>query len=198
MTYENRVAVIIGSAACLWDDLDHFEAIAEKMGWKWDAVAVNHAGLAINHPIEHWVSCHPILIHHFREARRCYTHHTLGENGPMITHGPRGRTGQDLTDKTYDVSSEVMGNSALFGIWCMLHLGYERVVLAGIPFDGNRTFYHPKQMQPEHSDDIRHIRLMWSSAATNGDWVGKVFSMSGWTAALLGTLEDPSPVETEV
>ena len=48
MTYENRVAVIIGSAACLWDDLDHFEAIAEKMGWKWDAVAVNHAGLAIN------------------------------------------------------------------------------------------------------------------------------------------------------
>ena len=91
--YEDKVAVVIGSAACLWDDLDVFEEIAAQQGWDWDAVAVNHSGLAVNHPIEHWVSCHPILIHHFREARRCYTHHTLGAraHGSDMGGGDRHR-----------------------------------------------------------------------------------------------------------
>jgi hypothetical protein len=187
-TYPNRVAVIVGSAACLWDDLDKFQVLADKNNWDWDVCAVNHSALAINHPIEHWVSCHPPLIHHFREARRCYTHHTLGENGPMILHSPSRRPGAELMDHVHDVDTEIMGNSALFGIYVMLLLKYKMVVLAGIPFDGNRTFYHPKEVQPEHSDDIRHIRLMWTSSANKHDWEGKVFSMSGWTAHLLGQL----------
>jgi len=193
MTYENKVAVIVGSAACLWDDLDGFERIAKVQGWDWDVCAVNHSALAINHPVEHWVSCHPPLIHYFREARRCYTHHTLGDNGPMILHSPANRPGTEFMDHTYDIDTQLGGNSALFGAYVMLLLKYKMVVLAGIPFDGNRTFYHPKQVQPEHSDDIRHIRMMWKSSADRHNWAGRVFSMSGWTAALLGSLPAKYP-----
>ena len=84
----------------------------------------------------------------------------------------------------------------MLAIYVMLALGYKKVVLAGIPFDGNRTFYHPKQMQPEHSDDIRHIRLMWKSAAERELWAGRVFSVSGWTAATLGDLAKHYPLKT--
>lgn len=188
--YAGRTALLVGSSACLWDDIDAFEKIAASQGWEWDVAAVNHAGLAINHPVEHWVSCHPPLIHYLKKARDCYTHNTLGENGPMITHGPAIIVGSELMDRQHSVRHDIIINSAVFGIYVMFLLKYERVVLAGIPFDGNRTYYHPKQVKPEFSDDIRHIRNVWERVMDAEEWEGRVFSMSGWTRALLGDFTD--------
>lgn len=163
-------AVILGSAGCLWDDL---EKIPD--GWADTVLAVNMAGATYAGVLHHWCSLHPEKLVGWEATRRALGHpggytRWAGRRAPGCDHGP--------VDHVIDHWG---GTSA--GLACKValrELGATSVVLAGCP-----------QTNTPHFHEFRpwaHFDACWNEwLRLKGDgMLDDVRSLSGRTRDLLG------------
>lgn len=73
------------------------------------------------------------------------------------------------------------GSSGLYAVKVMLDLGFDRIVLAGVPMTQGGGHF----LRHEPWDAYDRFRGAWAGAIPH--IVGKVKSMSGWTQELLGS-----------
>lgn len=172
--YSGRL-IILGTARCLWDDLKSLD-----QNIKSHVMAVNLAGYFYTKPIDHWASLHPVFLQRFHDIRAAeYTKHSHIHRH-SIKYG-KGMIGWDFgTDS---------GTSSLFAVRVALCLGYEEIILAGIPLDNTGSFYlDPHSETPGHlkyGDD--HVFNTWKQAVRNNSEMKKrVRSCSGKTKAIFG------------
>lgn len=173
--------VIVGGAACVWQDL----AAAEKLVDFDIVIAVNDAGAAFPGIVDYWVTLHPEHFPAWLKARadRGYAPplHTVAHEG----HSGIGRRNGIATSMLWPYTWP--GSSGLFAVeFALKFLEARKIVLCGVPMDKRQHF--PGALM--HPDPNR----VWIGA--DGFWTAwqpavehmkdRVRSMSGRTRDLLG------------
>lgn len=186
-TYKGKGLVVCADAACVWDDLEEFGCASyinrgsvKKEGW--DFLTVNKLVETFPGNIEHAYSNEPHILKAFIAARR--QEYTREFAGPIHTHS----CNQGMK---WRWPWGGHGTSGLGAVLVGIGLGYDRIVLCGLPLDDG-----PHNGEPHW----RACRFQKSEAAgsagddRNSHWKramelafdGKVKSMSGRTRNWLG------------
>lgn len=126
-----RTALVLGSARCMWDDVERALDLTEFDG----VVAAKGVGEVWPGHLDAWVTLHPEKIRKSIDARsragyprclRVFAHKTDAHSRRYVT---------DPVPYKFD-SQNNSGSSGLFAVKVALeHLGFDRVVLCGMPLD---------------------------------------------------------------
>lgn len=166
-TYRGIVR-IIGGGSTMW--ADYFKS--QEMFPGTDTIAVNIAGMVIP-DITHQFSWHPKQISAIKMFRRAEWAddksivHSIGE-GTNINHV-----------WNFNGATSVSGTTAIELAWL---LGYRRIVLCGVPLDGNGYFYKPMD-NPDIHDKYRKREVFKVYEFFGPDTIR---SFSGYTKQVLG------------
>ena len=187
--YEGHKLVVCGDAWNVWEDLENFGAANRdglgsvgKPGWNF--MVVNKLGEVFPGHIHHWYSNQPRVIQTSIAARRHEYEREFSKT--WITHS----CNEGGCDYRWPWGGH--GTSGLGAVLVGVGLGYDRIVLCGMPLDDG-----PHNGQPPW----RKCRFASSEAAgsvftgRNSHWQraidlafqGKVKSMSGRTREWLGS-----------
>jgi len=187
--YSGQV-IITGSAECLWED--YLKAI--ELTENEDLICVNLSAICFYHRhINHLVSLHHKKVKNFYQA--AMIQRTEREEYParyksrphqlkfkkIITHSTHANSSIDLV---WDIPNPG-GTSGLFATHIAIKLGYDKIILCGIPVNNSRRFYD----SPNKSFKYESISVQepWRVACrSTNNFDGKVKSMSGKTKELLG------------
>lgn len=173
--------LILGGGRTVWDDLAAVGTPPPSgrghPRWKGEVMAVNDVGAHYQGILRHWVTLHPDYLPGWMQYRRG---HNLGEGKVPLTHSQARRSG---TPAAVAWPIAPRGTSGLYACLIGLLLGYEPVVLAGIPFDNTGHYFDDPRIGTGFAD--RAQKLEWIQAKER--WFrGRVTSCSGWTRELLG------------
>lgn len=160
-------ALVLGGADCVWRDL----RAALDMSTFDLVVAVNAAFRDFPGHVDHAVSYHSDLLPFWTEQRR-----EAGLPGPgkyWSSEGQRHIIGVEM-----GFVPAWGGSSGLIGAQVGLEVA-DKVVLCGVPLDPDAAHFD----KPGAWDEAVKHRAAWQDHV---DDLGRVRSMSGWTAELLG------------
>jgi hypothetical protein len=185
--YKGKSLVICGDALGVWDDLEAFGCRSDKGRGSvakdgWDFMTINKMVEVFPGNIEHCYSNEPSALNRFIAARR--DEYRREFSAPRHSHSISAGCSWLWPFGGH-------GTSSLGGALVAIGLGYERIVLCGIPLDDG-----PHNGEPYW----RKCRFATSEAAgsvrkdENSHWIrardvafeGKVRSMSGRTKTWLG------------
>lgn len=166
--------LIMGGAACLWNDL---KALGD---WPHDRMAVNDIGSHWHHPLRHWATLHPDYLPGWMHYRMG---HNYGSGGHVFTHTILGRNGDQHVQHKWPIL-DIGGSSGLFAVFIALLMGYERVVLAGMPIDGTPHYFDPPWATGAALDGGAE-EIVWCEQRDR-TFAGRVTSLSGRTRQWLG------------
>lgn len=170
--FEGAQLLVIGGGRCVWDDLARADS-----SWGADRMAINDIGAYYEGVIQHWATLHV----EYMQGWLAYRYgHNFGDGQHVWTHGPRSRVGIEFV---WDIENQG-GTSGLFGVIVALLMGYERIVLAGVPMDGSGHFFGPPDEKARQFEDSP-VRKVWMWAR-DSLFEGRVTSLSGWTREMLG------------
>lgn len=166
--------LILGSANCVWDDLDAALELSDFEG----VVACKDAGIHYKGQLDAWVSLHPE-----RFVKDIATRAALRYPAADRTYGYKpseNGTWSHATNYKFD-GQKRSGSSGLFACKvALIDLGFERLVLCGIPLDkeagridGKDRWNGASSFKQGFLEAMPHIK-------------GTVRSMSGWTKTQLG------------
>jgi hypothetical protein len=179
--------IITGSSECLWSDYLKAIDLTEKE----DLMCVNLSAICFHHRrINHLVTLHHGTMKNFYAA--AMIQRTEREEYPrqrrkavinkkfkkILTHSISGNSKVDLV---WDIGNPG-GTSGLFATQIALALGYEKIILCGIPINNTRRFYD----SPNHKFKYEGISQQEPWQIANKKFDNRVRSMSGKTAELLG------------
>jgi hypothetical protein len=178
---ESGACLVVGGAACVWNDLRPFHAdYGGKFGGKFDVIAVNDIGMHFPGPCKHLYSNNNPFLKFWVAARR---------DQFVSTYGPIQITHSQQVGGMVTWPWPGAGTSALGAVYTALALGYDRIILCGIPLDDTPHYFEPdwrassfsKQVPLKGSGKIKY----WQDAKDRV-FMGKVTSRSGRTRELLG------------
>ena len=165
--------IILGGSRNVWSD---YKKIRKKSA---RVMAINYVALHCPDPIHYIVSMHSEALGSIRDLREKAERnrgHVMGK-APIQTHGIEKHPGVDFVHETIHG-----GSSGLFAALLAVKLGYENIVLCGIPLDNEGNFYDPPWVNDRFSN--KKFRG-WKTS----DLHGKITSMSGWTREYFGAPE---------
>ena len=178
---ERGLALVVGTARSIWQDLERIPSF-QGVG----IVAINDMILRFRGQVHHGVSLHaeePQLWRALRSAYEC-------DQARVETHAYRwARPGHEQPDNIWNIEGAGAGTSGLFAVMVALALGYERVVLAGVPLDGSGHFWDAPRAEPTPFGS-QFVRSEWIKAKELY-FRGRVRSLSGWTAEILNNEGTP-------
>lgn len=194
------VALILGGAARVWDDLAKLE---EMTGGPWEGpiIACNEMGADWPRHLDHWVTYHPENFWEYQDRRKKWGGKWLerralnGFSGDFTLWAPRGvgeldRSGWGKVMVDREVLGWHGGSSGLLSVAVAEILRnegeVERGVLCGIPL-----------VQERHYHDRDSGRLWKHSDSHFREWLANVDKMYGWVRSMSGRTTDllgePSP-----
>uniref|UniRef100_A0A6H1ZU01 Uncharacterized protein n=1 Tax=viral metagenome TaxID=1070528 RepID=A0A6H1ZU01_9ZZZZ len=164
--------LIIGSAPCVRDDLKRFDKTHRG-----DRMAVNDPAMHYTGSLEHLVSMHHEYFHCWLDFRYG---HNYGNGKRVMTHSYRAGSGVDVAWSILNVG----GTSGLYACMVGLALGYERIILAGMPMDNSGHYFDlaGPLTDFEHGNAIATV---WKESRNNY-FKDRVRSLSGRTREWLG------------
>jgi hypothetical protein len=169
--------LILGGARCVWDDVRSLpggDLALEK--WPGDIMATNDIGAHVHQFIRHWTTLHEDYMAGWHAYRYGHNH---GGRGHVYTHGIRANPAIHFV---WNLKIPA-GNSGLFAARIALLMGYDRVVLAGVPMDGQGHFFDPPWVGHGH---FGAAELEEWKSARDEFFANRVRSLSGRTRDLLG------------
>lgn len=172
-------ALILGGAADVWGDETAARDLAIMARAPFDAViCCNDAGAVYQGGgFLAWVSLHPDkFAPQWLPARRA-----KGLRDPEIIAGHKQAAGVNYVESYAwtEMENTGSGSSGLFAVKIALGLGFDRIVLAGVPMGEKQgRFFDPAPWRGEHFKAAWH--RVRERIAPN------VRSVSGWTRELLG------------
>jgi len=166
--------IVMGSALCVWDD---YQRTIES-GFNGHLMAVNDIGQFIDKSLEHWVSLHPKNLVHWVALARL--HATAGHG--CLTHTNEPSEGIRVA---WDIHPYAP-TSGLYAIQVGLVLGYDRIMLCGVPQDNSRRIFDPPWMGGGEHQDANLRKSFRQMVEHNPEYGLRVRSQSGWTKELLG------------
>ena len=171
-------AVVIASAACWKDDLETFTRAYRS---PFDVIAVNDAGWLYEGVVDHWATLHPELFPEWLENRP-------DRDGVQFWTAPDRTRRFPLLDYN-TIAHWGTGSSSLFAVTVALYMGYDRIVLCGVPMESQPHADGASTWEGEPWPD-REVQIHREGWRYHRDKLGAVRSMSGWTRDLLGAPSD--------
>jgi hypothetical protein len=164
---------VLGTAACVWDDLKRFGKVADG-----EVMTINemteHYGFTTKSPVHHAASMHPDRLPLWVKLADS----AFKQDFPITTHGNKAG-GQ------YEWNIIGVTHSGVFGTMVGLLMGYDPIILCGMPCMQAPYFYGPYDWStPWFSNENGSARTAWNLFIPFIK--GTVFSMSGWTKDQLG------------
>ncbi len=136
--YSGRL-LIVASGRCVWDDLQRFAVPSnhgtEGIRFDGDVMAVNDMGMHLPCKLTHWYSNDGHMLPNWLKARRPEFQRT---DGKIELHS--------IMPKTSEVHKwpwPGQGGSGLCSVYTGLGLGYEEVIVAGMPSDNTGHYFDP-------------------------------------------------------
>lgn len=176
----NPLVLITADGWSLPKDLERF------IGWNipHDTYAIARSIQLLKDPVDHWgdVDSDPAVwvagnLKARNRDREMPLRHTLGP--------------QKNFDVDWDIDGEIPwdtseilwhGSSALFAVLCCIAMGYDKLILAGVPLDGKGHWYYTGVPGPKWTGETYQA---WFEFAAISEAV-MVKSLSGYTRQLLG------------
>lgn len=168
-----RVALVLGGAACVYDDARRATTLLADHGLTFDLiVAANQIGIAWPR-ITDWVTLHPELFLGWQQQRaaRGLNEDYLACSSDYLRKGPKPRIDAIIKDWG--------GSSGLFGVNRALDRGATHVICAGVPMNRAPHFNGEKAWQ-----DANSFTPAWKRWQKR--FAPYTRSMSGWSAEFLG------------
>jgi hypothetical protein len=163
------VVVVLGGAACLWADVAALRTLTDPV--RCTIVAVNDAGFLWPGRLDHWATLHPEELR-WRAMRR----QARGYPGGWRTWTCPAPLGPN----DYMLAGWGKGSSGLLGVGVAYEgLGLRRIVLCGVPMDGQGHAGRPTGGWAAWSSH----RAAWLEKP---ELSGVVRSLSGWTREVFG------------
>lgn len=158
------IALILGGAPSVWDDLDAARHLVGDR--RTITVAANLAGLHHDDPLDGWATLHAELISGWAKTRSA---------GRLFAPARMGPAPVDV------VAERWCGSSGLYAAQCALfEMGASAVVLCGVPMDrAAGHFIVPGQWAPV----VTYRQAFAAALPVIG---GRTRSMGGWTRSLFG------------
>ena len=181
---KNPVVLITGDGACLPDDVKEFES------WDipHDLYCANRSMLFFQRQVNHWAAVDYEEGMWFSEnvTRQIEPDHKILRH----TIGIFPRSFDIYWQQDIEFENEIqkrvwIGNSGLFAILTALKMGYEKIIIAGMPLDNHPHWYEPESEKGPQWHGLTFanwidFKRMRPNAAN------KVRSMSGYTEFILG------------
>ena len=186
-TYKGKGLIVCGDAACVWDDLQRFgcddrsppRGKVRKDGWHF--MTINKLVETFPGHVEHCYSNRPNLLTNFITARRDEYAKEFG--GPQHTHSCN-------VGAKHHWPWGGHGTSGLGGTLVGVALGYDRVVLCGLPLDNSNHNGEPPWRRTAFKDKeaAGDVKTGWDSHWKRAEvaFEKKVRSMSGRTLEWFG------------
>lgn len=161
----DKPLIILGCGRNVWDDMRKAKALTFNP----HVMLVNHMGFLFPHKAHHFASVHPDwfepVLHFHRGARDDWE--------PLKFHKPEMYRGH-VPDGA---------DSSLFATGVAAHIGYEKIILCGVPLDEGGHFYDPPGYD-KYKYLYDHCVYEWKEGIQQ--WGDKVRSMSGQTKEWMG------------
>lgn len=179
--FRGKGLVVCADAACIWDDIEAFGCRSNtgrgrvaKDGW--DFMAINKIGETFPGAVTHWYSNSASALARFMRARR----DEYEREFPAVMHSHSCDTGA-----AWRWPWPAEGTSGLGAVLTGIGLGYDRIVLCGMPLDDGPHNGEPPwrgtKFTKEAPPEDKHWRLAIDKVLN-----GQVRSMSGRTREWLG------------
>lgn len=168
---DKKVIIITGSAECLFHDLLQIKIDKLANVEECDVLCVNQSALYYPYFFQHWASLHPELF-------KCYGKYVQNKC-KFVTHSNRITPEVERCWSLYASN----GDSGLFAVRVALRLEYEKIILCGMPLDGQAKFYTMKDSKCFF--DCTTNQALWKETAAD-EFEDRVRSMSGNTREFLG------------
>jgi hypothetical protein len=184
--YAGRL-VVLGGARCVWADYLELKAATAGLGAaaRADLMVVNDIGVYCQLPFQHWLSLHPENLVLWRDLKR---RHNEPMNCTLHTNKPNhaGMVCWSIND--YGLYS------GLFAAQVGVCLGYEEIILCGVPQDQSGRFFDPPWVTGLRHGIDRNAMQKWQNVvADHPELKKRVRSMSGFTKSLFGGIHDEIP-----
>ena len=187
-SYQGRGLVVCGDGACVWDDLERLGARCNVGRGKvrapdgWDFMVVNKLGETFPGRILHWYSNEAKLLVKFIEARRAEYRSEF--NTQFETHS-------NHRGAKWHWPLGGHGTSGLGACLVGILLGYDRLVLCGMPLDdgphnGEPHWRKCRFKTAEVADQVNGAMPGHWKRAKDHAFKGRVKSMSGRTRDWFG------------
>lgn len=145
-TFQGKSLLIVAGGRCVWDDLER----ADPFGW--DVMVVNDIGMHLPCEIRHWFSMHGDQIPTWITARGFrYKNY----DSRLVTHSVH-----HPSHTKYVWPWPGHGTSGLNAVYTGLGLGYDKIMVAGMPLDDSGHYFDPP-------DDSRLLKYEQKPAWTN-------------------------------
>lgn len=187
----SKSALVIGCAACVWDDIK----IAKALG-TYDAIyCVKQIGIHYPEKFDVWVTLHPEAMDQYELQR-----YKLGlPNGYSIVapppeqlgaHGKKGNISRRVSYLWPGAATNASASSGIYGAKVALNDGFDRIVLAGIPMTSEGGHFLPdtKNVLGAVRGKVwkDHNVFICGFNESIPRLKGKVKSVSGYTKQVLG------------
>ena len=170
--YLNRFSgqlIIVGSARCVWEDIKKLNFGSLDA----DVMTVNDMTMHYPNPVKHCYSNSVSELSIWSQARR------KNLNQDLLKHScSQGEIYWPFPGH---------GTSSLNACFTGLALGYDSIILAGIPLDNTGHYFEPEWIKSNFQREVpERDGLRWWKDAAEHVFQGKVKSVSGRTRDLLG------------
>lgn len=168
---EEGTALVVGSGRCVWDDLGAARSVT-MVGWD-HVICVNDVGMHYPYYVNHWYSNDIQMLPKWMEARR--PRHKIDFESDIQVHSC-------CDGVKWKWPWPGHGSSSLNAVFTALGLGYEKVILCGVPLDDSGHYFDPPWVKTNFARDatVRHWKLLAPK------FEGRVRSMSGNSREILG------------
>ena len=162
----------------MWDDVEYIKPKLE--GVEYDTMAINYMIMYWPEELTYGVSWHSDLMKDLVDIRTWRKH----KNKP-ITYAPKPLEGVNVAIKP----KEDVITSGMYAPYIgLLHLGYDKIILAGVPFDNSGHFYD--RLPTNYGDKIKDTVASQGWTKLNEKAEGKIKAISGNLVRYFGELTD--------
>lgn len=124
----------------MWDDLTKLGDIRA-----YDVMCINDIGMHYPGVVKYWYSNDAVMLKYWAQARR------PGYNKDIKLHSNNGAGGS--IDPSITLWDWVHGNSGINAVKTALALGYDRVVLCGVPLDNTGHYFDPPSVMTNYDNN---------------------------------------------
>jgi hypothetical protein len=172
-----KLLIVLGGASCVWKDYQEAQFFCENQHVS--LLAINDMIVHSLKDVDYAVTLHPEKVETWLKERE-----SRNLNKPAKVFSFREYYGfvSDICDYRWDGVDGAYnsGSSGLFSIKVGFELGYERVILCGVPMEQQFGHFFDEKAW-EQAEVYRQAWLV-----NKEKLIDKVRSMSGWTREILG------------
>ncbi len=195
---ESGVLLVVGSAPCLYDDVNHCIEVLNKLGRKFSLMAINEAAGALR--VDHIATMHVDKMRHFKKLQ-LQLREKLKVSGDLLTHAcdkiePGMKFEHYPAVDFFWNGANSAATSAFAGVKIGLIMGFDEILMCGCPMNGGDGYFNDDVTDKGSTSNPRFgyispdkglVKSWQETVGVYAEAFGdQVYSMSGYTGKILG------------